>query len=335
MAAATTPGLACPLVRGGPRRLRNAGRPPPEQPSGPVRIGPELFLTLPQPGDVGPRRRRRATGHRALRRPDIRVRNPPECRGRPLHLRGRRYAGPAGDDRNLDRRRRRLPKRRPGFRPGCARRSMLADIVLIYWPEATVRRSLSGGDLQSSTTSRAVYSGGHEVIRVDYQPEGCDPWNGRLQFRNIAWDYALDIQSTVTAVTLFVNDCGMVTRRSAGARRQTRAPLSRAERAITYRDDLIPGQAGGGRCHRRRPAGAAGCAGGPRLPQQPADAAGAGRDRRERPRRRSAPWSRTGGGRRWGPAPRGLPKARAPWRITAPPAAGRPASTTGSRKPAA
>ncbi len=82
-----------------------------------------------------------------------------------------------------------------GLRP----ENMLADIVLLYWPEESVRRALapSGGVLVSGPHSRLVTIGGKEVMRADYQPAaGDDPWSGRLHYRNFAWGYELDIQSS-------------------------------------------------------------------------------------------------------------------------------------------
>lgn len=82
-----------------------------------------------------------------------------------------------------------------GLRP----EHMLADIVLLYWPEDAVRRALapSGGTLVSGARSRLVTIGEKEVMRADYQPaSGDDPWTGRLHYRNLAWGYELDIQSS-------------------------------------------------------------------------------------------------------------------------------------------
>lgn len=82
-----------------------------------------------------------------------------------------------------------------GLRP----ENMLADIVLLYWPETVVRRTLAaaGGTLVSGPHSRLVMAGGKEVMRADYQPvAGESPWTGRLHYRNLAWGYELDIQSS-------------------------------------------------------------------------------------------------------------------------------------------
>jgi len=77
--------------------------------------------------------------------------------------------------------------------------NMLADIVLLYWPEEIVRRTVaaSGGVLVSGPHSRQIWVGGREVMRADYRPaDGANLWSGRLSYRNLAWGYELDIQSS-------------------------------------------------------------------------------------------------------------------------------------------
>jgi hypothetical protein len=77
--------------------------------------------------------------------------------------------------------------------------NILADIVLLYWPEAVVRRTLAaaGANLVSGPRQRRIIRAGEEVGRADYLPSrGGDPWNGRLRYRNLAWGYELEVQST-------------------------------------------------------------------------------------------------------------------------------------------
>jgi hypothetical protein len=43
---------------------------------------------------------------------------------------------------------------------------------------------------------RSIRSEGKEVIHADFQSRsGADPWNGKVRYRNLSRDYALDIQS--------------------------------------------------------------------------------------------------------------------------------------------
>ncbi len=76
--------------------------------------------------------------------------------------------------------------------------NMLADMVILYWPEAILRRALgpSGGGLAAGARFRSISADGKEVIRADYS--AADPWNGKLTFSNFAWDYELDVQSVET-----------------------------------------------------------------------------------------------------------------------------------------
>lgn len=73
--------------------------------------------------------------------------------------------------------------------------NMLADMVLLYWPEASVRRLLaaSAGTLVTGPRRRSVWVDGKEIVQVDYAT--ADPWTGSLSYRNLAWGYGLEIQS--------------------------------------------------------------------------------------------------------------------------------------------
>jgi hypothetical protein len=80
--------------------------------------------------------------------------------------------------------------------------NMLADIVLLYWPEAVVRQALlaSGGTLAASGQMRSISVAGQEVIHADYQPAGDgQAWAGHLHYRNLPWGYEMDISSVVLA----------------------------------------------------------------------------------------------------------------------------------------
>ncbi|PKU24599.1 DUF3261 domain-containing protein [Telmatospirillum siberiense] len=79
--------------------------------------------------------------------------------------------------------------------------NILVDIVLLYWPEDVVRAMLvrAGATLESGPRSRSILAGGREVMRADYQPvSGDSPWTGRLHYSNLAWGYSLDIQTVET-----------------------------------------------------------------------------------------------------------------------------------------
>jgi hypothetical protein len=73
--------------------------------------------------------------------------------------------------------------------------NMLADLAIIYWPEAALKPVLAhaGAELAATATGRSITVGGREVIHVDYV-EGSG-WTGRALYRNLAFGYTLDIQS--------------------------------------------------------------------------------------------------------------------------------------------
>ena len=78
--------------------------------------------------------------------------------------------------------------------------NMLADIVVLYWPEAIVRQALVGGSLVATPGTRSILVAGHEVIHADYQPATVgETWAGHAHYGNLPWGYDLDIQSVLSA----------------------------------------------------------------------------------------------------------------------------------------
>jgi hypothetical protein len=79
------------------------------------------------------------------------------------------------------------------LRPG----SMLADIILIYWPEKAVRGALSvGGEVLQEARGRTIRVNGKDVLHVDYGWEAGARWNGTLRYANFAWGYDVEVQSS-------------------------------------------------------------------------------------------------------------------------------------------
>ena len=78
---------------------------------------------------------------------------------------------------------------------------MLADIVVLYWPEAIVRRALkeSGATLAVGNGSRTVTADGVQILRAEYQGGAEAPWSGKLRYRNDAWGYDIEVQSVELA----------------------------------------------------------------------------------------------------------------------------------------
>jgi hypothetical protein len=76
--------------------------------------------------------------------------------------------------------------------------NILADMVLLYFPDPVISRALaeSGGTVATTPAQRSIVADGKEVAAADYQPTvPGDPWSGRQHYRNLAWGYELDIQT--------------------------------------------------------------------------------------------------------------------------------------------
>lgn len=71
--------------------------------------------------------------------------------------------------------------------------NILADIILIYWPAAALRRGLRNAVLEDGPGYRIIRPAGEALIRIDY--EDADPWNGTARYRNLAWNYTLEVRS--------------------------------------------------------------------------------------------------------------------------------------------
>lgn len=74
---------------------------------------------------------------------------------------------------------------------------MLADLVMLYWPEAVVRRALVSADaeLVITTNGRLVTAGGTEVFQAEYLEPKQPGWTGMLRYRNKSWGYETEVQS--------------------------------------------------------------------------------------------------------------------------------------------
>ncbi len=83
------------------------------------------------------------------------------------------------------------------LRPG----NILADIAIVYWPASAVRRGLAGtsASLYDDNSERTISVDGREVVHVIYNSPHENTWTKVAHLRNIAYGYALDLQSTVTS----------------------------------------------------------------------------------------------------------------------------------------
>lgn len=70
--------------------------------------------------------------------------------------------------------------------------NILADIVLLYWPEEAVRRGLKGAVLSQVSQGRRI----GEAIAVSWAG---DPWNGLSRLVNTPWGYEIEVRSVRVA----------------------------------------------------------------------------------------------------------------------------------------
>jgi hypothetical protein len=81
----------------------------------------------------------------------------------------------------------------PALRPG----SLLADLVVIYWPERSVRAALPpGGELLQEPHSRTIRLAGRDVLHAEYGWRPGGRLDGILRYSNFAWDYQIEVQSS-------------------------------------------------------------------------------------------------------------------------------------------
>jgi hypothetical protein len=172
----------------------------PVQPPNPaIRIAPDLDFALPRPGDLG--RSLDATQLVTAHYGDQTMVFEGHISATPAKFLlvvvdplGRRALSITWNDAGI------TYEAAPWLPPTVRPQNMLADIVMLYWPEAVVRRALSGGRLVVAPGSRSVFMAGQEVIHADYRPAaGGDIWTGDSRYRNLPRGYDLDIQSVLSA----------------------------------------------------------------------------------------------------------------------------------------
>lgn len=76
--------------------------------------------------------------------------------------------------------------------------NVLADMVLLYWPEDIVRQALapSGGEVTSAPGRRTISKNGSPIVEIEYRPAaGGSFWSGELRYRNLPFNYQLDVLS--------------------------------------------------------------------------------------------------------------------------------------------
>lgn len=168
-----------------------------EQPGRSVSISPDLTLVLPRPGDLGQSvevtqlvtarydaQSYTFEGHISA--------TPQRFLMVGLDSLGRRSMTITWSDEAI------TYEASPWLPPQLRPENVLADMVMLYWPAASVRQSLatSGGILTTAPGRRTITLNDKPVIQIEYEPatDG-SPWSGRLRYRNLAFNYDLEVLS--------------------------------------------------------------------------------------------------------------------------------------------
>jgi hypothetical protein len=167
----------------------------PKDPNAPL-IAPGQRLTLPRPADLGRKIlarqliTARAYGQTFVLEVNLNV-TPERVMLVGLDSMGRRAMTITWNDKEVTTQT--APWVPDALRPG----SMLADIVVIYWPEAAVREALPpGGEVIQETGGRTIRINGNDVLHVDYGWASGARWKGTLRYTNFAWGYEIEVQSS-------------------------------------------------------------------------------------------------------------------------------------------
>lgn len=70
--------------------------------------------------------------------------------------------------------------------------NVLADIILLFWPEESIRRGLRGADIMATGAARSIRQGMTEIISIT---RDADPWAGAATLTNHARRYEIRVQS--------------------------------------------------------------------------------------------------------------------------------------------
>ena len=75
--------------------------------------------------------------------------------------------------------------------------NMLADLVVLLWPEAVVRVMLgtAGCELRATQQARKVRCDEDEVLRATYAWKSAGTWSGTLKYTHLVNGYEIEVQS--------------------------------------------------------------------------------------------------------------------------------------------
>lgn len=72
--------------------------------------------------------------------------------------------------------------------------NMLADLIVMYWPQDVVSAAMPGATVTTSATGRTVVQDGKVLMQVTYAPaHSGDIWSGQTRYHNNLWNYSLTI----------------------------------------------------------------------------------------------------------------------------------------------
>lgn len=71
--------------------------------------------------------------------------------------------------------------------------NVLADIMLMYWPDQALRQAVFGASLDNAG-ERRLFKDGEAIVTVAHDG---DPWNGMTTLRNLPWHYEINVRSAM------------------------------------------------------------------------------------------------------------------------------------------
>lgn len=76
--------------------------------------------------------------------------------------------------------------------------NMLADVVMIYWPDAALKQALPEAEIVTTQNHRSITRDGEALADIRYTPHSSDIWQGKTHYHNARWDYSLSIESALS-----------------------------------------------------------------------------------------------------------------------------------------
>jgi len=75
--------------------------------------------------------------------------------------------------------------------------NVLADLMLMYWPRASVEKALGGSaHVTDGAGERVISRDGQPLIRIRYEGAAL---SGRVTLTNVVWSYEIEVRSMILA----------------------------------------------------------------------------------------------------------------------------------------